>query len=214
MGLAVAPRRPSLCSALALLAASSSAWGVPVPPPFEASGELGAVIFTPSAYRDALAAFGQEGPRVGLQLAARGLWGVAAHLRLGFRAGYTYSAAGPSAPTGDLGTAIASSDTVSFNLVDAGAVLRWATASATGPRFALDLEAGPALNVTTWRGTTSAAGVPRFGVALLLGARPTGLIVSARLGFQWVPSGGAGGLNFTDPAFAGFTLGLELGGGR
>lgn len=206
--------RPSLCWALALLAASSSAWGLPVPRPFEASGELGAVIFTPSAYRDALAAFGQEGPRVGVQLAARGLWGVAAHLRLGFRAGYTFSAAGPSAPAGDLGTAIASSDSVSFHLVDAGAVLRWSTASSTGPRFALDLEAGPALNVIAWRGTTSVVGVPRLGVAMLLGAQPTGLIVSGRLGFQWVPSGGAGGLNFADPAFAGFTLGLELGGGR
>lgn len=200
--------------ALALLAASPSAWGVPVPRPFEVGGELGFVVFTPSAYRDALAVFGQSGPRAGLQLAARGLWGIGADLRLGFRAGYTYSVAGPSAPKGELGTSVASSDAVSFDLIDAGAVLRWGSASRTGPRVALDLEVGPGLNVTAWRGATSIVVVPRFGVAVLLGARPTGFIASGRLGFQWVPSGGAGGLTFADPAFAGFTLGLELGGGR
>lgn len=206
--------RHSLCWAFALLAASSSAGGAPVARPFEAGAELGFIVFTPSAYRDALAVFGQGGPRVGFQLATRALWGLGRHVRVGVRAGYTYSTAGPEALMGDLGTTVPSNSSVSFNLFDVGAVLRISTDPATRPRFALDLEAGPSLNVTGWRGTTDTVVVPRLGAALLLGARPTGFIVSGRLGFQWVPSGGAGGFSFSDPAFAGVTFGVEFGGGR
>lgn len=199
---------------LALCAVAPSAWGAPGGRPFEASGAVGIALFLLSDYRHALDVFGQSGPAVGVQLAARGLWGLARHLRLGFRAGYTFSTTSQHALSGELGTTLLPFDSVSFHLLDAGVVLRLGTGPTTSPRVAFDLEVGPSLNLITWRSNVDATVVPRLGAAFVIGGTPQGFFASARLGFQWVPSGGAGGLAFSDPAFAGATLGVELGGGR
>ena len=174
--------------------------------PREISGEIGTLFLTPSAYRNALRDFGFDGFTVGMQGAARVLWTVTAALRVGVRAGY-------------LG--IRASD-VWFHVPDAGLVLRVVAVGGStdlrpppAPRIVLDVEAGLALVDTTWERGTGIAAVPRFAVTLgvdrLLAAH---LRAGLRLGGQYAPSAGAAGGSYWDPAFAGVTVGVELGGAR
>jgi hypothetical protein len=185
----------------------------------EVDGELGAVVFFPSAYRDSLRAFGQNGPIAGVQLAVRTLWG-SGRARMGFRLGYLASPA-PSAETlPDAALGATSVGDVAFHLLDVGWALRAVAWQSREPanvpmRFGVDVEAGLAVALTTWVRGTGVSLLPRLAVSTVLGlASPGPVQFGFRLGAQYIPSGGASGGSFWDPAFAGLTLGVELGGGR
>ncbi len=189
------------------------------------------MVFFGSAYRDSLRAFGQDGPNAGFQVTGRVLWGFGDRVLMGFRVGYlvTRADAGDTLPDYILG-ARSAGDT-QFHLFDAGWALRLIVAKspppdtggprpglqlevgASGTRFGFDLELGAVAALTTWPRGDDVRLLPRVGVAAVLafGTRTT-LSLAMRLGIQYIPSGGASGGAWGDPAFTGVTFGFELGG--
>lgn len=188
--------------------------------PIEIDGEVGAALFVNSAYRQSLRDFGQNGPIGGLQLTGRGLWRLGESARMGVRVGYLLSSAGSSDTLPDAPVGARSVGGVGFHLVDAGATFRWVPWRArsyetNGVRVAFDLEAGALVAVTVALRGQDAAVLPRFAAAALLGFAQAGAVrFGLRLGVQFIPSGGASGGAYWDPAFSGITFGLELGGDR
>lgn len=206
-----------LCGA-GLFLASSTLHADPRRHPIELDGELGAAVFFASDYRNSLRAFGQDGPNAGFQVAGRALWGFGGRAQMGFRVGYlvTRADAGDTLPDYILGAR--SAGDAQFHIFDAGWALRLIVTRSTDPgtsnaRFGFDLEVGAVAALTTWPRGSEVNLLPRIGVAtvLLFGTR-SAVSLGMRLGLQYIPSGGASGGAWGDPAFAGVTFGFEVGG--
>lgn len=205
---------------LVLVLAASTLQAAPSRRRFGASGELGVVLFVGSRYRDSLRDFGQNGPNAAFQLAGRARWTFGERTLLGLRLGYAISGAPESNTLPDHPLGASSPGDVSFHLVDLGATLRWTMWRSRDPRppsgsLHVDLEAGPVALVTTWPRGTDVALLPRFAGSLVLAfGTADNVVLGLRLGGQYIPSGGASGGAWGDPAFAGLTFGLEVGGRR
>ena len=206
-----------LCGA-GIFLASSTLHASPRRHPLEIDGELGVVVFFGSAYRNSLRAFGQDGPHAGFQVTDRALWGFGGRVRMGLRVGYlvTRAAEGDTLPDYPLGAR--SVGDAHFHLFDAGWALRLIVTRSTAPgtsnaRFGFDLEVGAVAALTTWPRGSEVNLLPRLGLStvLLFGTRSS-VSLGMRLGVQYIPSGGASGGAWGDPAFAGVTFGFELGG--
>lgn len=198
--------------------ASSTLHAVPRRRPVEVSGELGLMVFLASDYRNSLRAFGQDGPNAGFQMTGRALWAFSERALFGFRVGYLLTRAGEGNTLPDHPLGARSIGDVAFHLVDAGAALRlvavrWSAPDSSVTRFGFDLEAGAVVALTTWPRGSEVNVLPRVALSSLLtfGGR-SGVFFGLRLGAQYIPSGGASGGDWGDPAFAGLTFGLELGG--
>lgn len=210
----------TIVGGMALCLAGGEAGAGPRGRPYQVDGEIGLVAFFSSAYRDSLREFGQNGPNAGFQLALRGLWAVGADVRAGFRLGYLVSGASSATTLPDAAEGARAVGNVWFHLIDAGAVLRLVVWRSDRPArrpmsVAFDAEAGGVVALTeAIRG--DAVGLrPRFAVSARLAfPSDSAFQVGLRVGAQFVPSGGASGGSWWDPAFAGVTVGFELGGGR
>lgn len=182
-------------------------------------GEFGAAVTLPSAYGTALEAFGYERALLAARGAARVLAAPTERTRLGGRVGYQYhrTTATPL-PDGEdwpLTTPGASAGPLlATHLVDAGAVGRYLLLRDPVRRLRVDaeLELGFAFAVLTFGDTTDWALLPRAAVSFFVGNEfgASGWVGGLRLGVQYLPWGAAGA-GILDPAFAGVTVGFELG---
>ncbi|MBI5513365.1 MAG: hypothetical protein HY909_06320 [Deltaproteobacteria bacterium] len=216
--------RPRCLSFLLVIATVSTAWADPPRPPLvEVSGEVGGVLLSPSSYRAALCTFGYSLVGISARAVLRGLWVRSPRLRLGGRVGYQYAVATPS-PQADAEAwplsipAPVVGDPMNVHLLDLGVVGRVLVRRPEGDRHLrvdLEVELGAALGVLTRGDAVQRAVLPRLAVSVFFGdeGRRGALLAGLRIGVQYVPWGAAE-VGVLDPAFAGITLGFELGGSR
>lgn len=182
----------------------------------EVTFSAGGLALVPSAYGDAVEAFGRPRPTWGVQLDTQVFVVRGPSWSLGPRFGWSgwwldwrdIERCQPSFPLHD--------GTMSIQLFDLGGVARYIaydTRRPRGTRIHFDFEGSFVLGAITVARVTQMVVAPRVGVSAFVGWRIDHGLIGFRLGGQYVPWDGGGGSPW-DPAFGGVFLGLAGGWSR
>ena len=160
-----------------------------------------------SAFNDAVSSWGYSGATNAVQFSARAAFPLGRLFSLGVRAGYVYAPGGKASADGQV---------LDSHILDLGVVLRasheWqGLGDSTIGIVGIDLEAGPVLGSVLLRGRSDLFGSVRVGGTGFVGFAPRVRSVAflARLGYHYVPYGGAG-VGAFDPVYSGFDFGLGI----
>jgi hypothetical protein len=165
-----------------------------------------AIVSMGSEYNNAVQAWGYSGFTVFGRGYVRAAFAIIQWLQLGAAIGYTRASAG---------TATADGAPLTADLFDANVIVRfareWSTYRGVVGRFGAELQGGATRAMIHLRGESTGGVLGRVATVISLGIAP-GLNSPAfvlRLGYQYVPYGGAGA-GSGDPVFSGVTIGAAL----
>ncbi len=172
----------------------------------------GAVRFEDSAYSRALRVFDHDKLVAGMVVGARVTRLVRPWFHLGARLGLTHTESQPATLEGDV---TLPSDPITFQLVDASAVMRLVYLDSPrhgGVRLDAGLDAGFVAGWTSMRGSAQRILAPRAELSAFFGyeTRWPGGHFGLRGGYVVLPWNGAGG-SWRDPVFSGALLTVEGG---